>query len=110
MISGSAAERAISEQTAASALRMQAAGDNDKPEDVFFSVKQRLQKCNVWLIGMDGCDKHIVGQQLAKKLVRRAEKFERSICSNNRRHLQHASVNGAQRPRADVCVHMHFYI
>ena len=49
------------------ALRM-AATDDDAPADVFFSVKQRLQKCNIWLIGMDGSDKQIVGQALAKKL------------------------------------------
>ena len=48
------------------ALRM-AATDDDAPADVFFSVKQRLQKCNIWLIGMDGSDKQIVGQALAKK-------------------------------------------
>jgi shikimate kinase len=49
--------------------RMQeAATDGDAPADVFFSLKQRLQKANVWLIGMDGCGKETIGKELAKKL------------------------------------------
>ena len=47
---------------------MQAADSDDAPADVFFSLKQRLQKANVWLVGMDGSDKSVIGQQLAKKL------------------------------------------
>lgn len=50
-------------------VRMQeAATDGDAPADVFFSLKQRLQKANVWLIGMDGCGKEAIGKELAKKL------------------------------------------
>lgn len=42
--------------------------DDDAPADVFFSLKQRLQKANVWLVGMDGSDKAVIGKELAKKL------------------------------------------
>jgi hypothetical protein len=81
------------------ALKMKGA-DEDRPNsaaEVFFSLKQRLQKANVWLIGMDGrhlimqilyaifftvfvivsfvdfgcccgSDKEVIGKELAKKL------------------------------------------
>jgi adenylylsulfate kinase-like enzyme len=42
---------------------------DDAPADVFFSLKQRLQKANVWLVGMDGSSKNAIGKELAKKLV-----------------------------------------
>jgi shikimate kinase len=51
-----------------SGMRMKAADDEDAPADVFFSLKQRLQKANVWLVGMDGSDKAVIGKELAKKL------------------------------------------
>ena len=48
------------------ALQMKGA-DEDRPNsaaEVFFSLKQRLQKANVWLIGMDG--RHLIMQILSQ--------------------------------------------
>jgi len=52
------------------ALRMQEDNGETPPgADIYFSLKQRLQKANVWLVGMDGCDKEVIAQELASKLV-----------------------------------------